>query len=63
MEPKDFSLLAAAIFAVVALLHLIRAVGQWPVVIDTASIPVWVSWVACVVTGALAAIGFAAARN
>jgi len=64
MTAKNFSLLAALIFAVVAVLQLIRAVSGAPVTIDTTiSIPLWASWVACVVAAILAWSGFAASRN
>jgi hypothetical protein len=64
MTAKNFSLLAALIFAVVAVLQLIRAVSGAPVTIGTTiSIPLWASWVACVVAAILAWSGFAASRN
>lgn len=64
MTAKNFSLLAALIFAVVAVLQLIRAVSGAPVTIGTAiSIPLWASWVACVVAAILAWSGFAASRD
>jgi hypothetical protein len=64
MTAKNFSLLAALIFAVVAVLQLIRAVSGAPVTIGTTiSIPLWASWVACVVAAILAWSGFAASRD
>jgi len=64
MTAKNFSLLAALIFAVVAVLQLIRAVSGAPVTIGTTiSIPLWASWVACVVAAILSWSGFAASRN
>jgi len=64
MTAKNFSLLAALIFAAVAVLQLIRAVSGAPVTIGTAfSIPLWASWVACVVAAILAWSGFAASRD
>jgi hypothetical protein len=64
MTAKNFSRLAALIFAVVAVLQLIRAVSGAPVTIGTTiSIPLWASWVACVVAAILAWSGFAASRN
>jgi hypothetical protein len=63
MTAKNFSLLAALIFAVVAVLQLIRAVSGAPVTIGTTiSIPLWASWIACVVAAILAWLGFAASR-
>jgi hypothetical protein len=64
MTAKNFSLLAALIFAVVAVLQLIRAVSGAPVTIGTTiSIPLWASWVTCVVAAILAWSGFAASRD
>lgn len=63
MDTRTFSLLASAIFALVAVAHLLRAVAGWPVVIDTTSVPLWVSWVACIAAAALAWLGYAAYRG
>ena len=55
MTAKSYSRLAALIFAVVAVLQVIRAVSGWPVTVGaTTSIPLWASWVACVIAGVLA---------
>jgi hypothetical protein len=63
MSAKSYSRLAALIFAVVAVLQLIRAVSGWPVTVGaTTSIPLWASWVVCVIAGVLAWIGFEASR-
>jgi hypothetical protein len=64
MNAKNFSLLAAAIFAIVAVLQFARAVSDVPVSIgSTISIPVWASWIACIVAAALAWLGFSASRT
>jgi len=64
MSAKDYSRLAAVIFAIVALLQLFRAVSGWPVTVGaTTSIPLWASWVACVVAAVLAWLGFNASRD
>jgi hypothetical protein len=63
MTANSYSRLAALIFVVVAALQLIRAVSGWPVTVGaTTSIPLWASWVACVIAGVLAWIGFDASR-
>jgi hypothetical protein len=62
MTAGHFSLLAALIFTLVAALQLVRAVRRWPVTIGTTSIPLWVSWVACVVAAVLAWLGLAASQ-
>ena len=63
MTTQSYCRLAALIFAVVAALQLIRAVSGWPITVGaTTSIPLWASWVACVIAGVLAWIGFEASR-
>jgi hypothetical protein len=63
MTAKNFSLLAAVIFAIVAVLQLLRAVSGSPVTIGTTiSIPLWASWIACIVAATLAWLGFNVSR-
>jgi hypothetical protein len=63
MTAKSYSLLAAAIFTIVAVLQLARATMAWEVTVGTATVPVWPSWIAFAVAGTLALVGFSAARN
>jgi len=53
MDQKTFTLIAGVIFAVVALLHLLRVYMAWPVMIGGWTVPMWVSWIALVVAGGL----------
>jgi hypothetical protein len=46
------------IFFVVALLHLLRLVGQWDVLIGSWHFPLWASLVAVFVVGFLSFAGF-----
>jgi hypothetical protein len=62
MVASNYSLLSAFIFTLVAVLQLVRALKGWPVTVGTTSIPLWVSWVACVVAAILAWLGFAASQ-
>jgi hypothetical protein len=63
MTAINYSRLAALIFAIVAVLQLARAVSGWPVTVGTSiSIPLWASWIACVVAAGLAWLGFDASR-
>ena len=63
MTAKNYSRLAALIFAIVAVLQLARALSGWPVTVGmTISIPLWASWIACVVAAGLAWLGFDASR-
>ena len=63
MNTASYARLAAAVFAVVALLQLARAVAGWSVVFEGMAVPVWASWIACVVAGVLAWLGFTASRR
>lgn len=60
MTARGFSRLVAVIFAIVALAHLLRALAGLDIVIGAQSIPIWASWVAAVVSGFLAYLGFTA---
>ena len=55
---KAYNMITAAIFAVIAVLHLLRIIFGWPAQIGGLDIPLWASWLALVVTGALAYFGF-----
>ena len=57
MTEKTFATIAAVIFAVVALLHQLRLVMGWSIVIDSWTVPMWLSWVGLVVAGGLAYFG------
>jgi hypothetical protein len=64
MTAKTYSRLAAAIFAIVALLQFARAASGWPIIVGpTIHMPLWASWIACVVAAGLAWLGFAASRT
>lgn len=58
-----YAQVSATIFGVVAFIQAIRAFNQWPVQIGPFAIPVWFSWLAVVVAGALCVWGFRSARR
>jgi hypothetical protein len=60
MNPISYSHLAGVVFALVAILQLVRALAGWPVQIGTTAIPVWASWLAFVIAAWLAWIGLTA---
>ena len=60
MTVKSYCRLAVAVFALIALLQLTRAVMGWPVTVSGHNVPLWASWIAFVVAGALSAIGWRA---
>ena len=63
MTAKDYSVLAAAIFTVVAVLQLTRALLGTEVTAGSVTIPVWASWIAFLIASLLAWLGFSAARG
>lgn len=52
---KPFTTLAIVVFLFVALVHILRLLLGWEVIVDGASIPMWAS-----VVGLLVAVGLAA---
>ena len=63
MTEKTFLMISAAIFGVVAVVHLVRILMDWSVVIDGWTIPMWVSWVGLIVSGGLSYYGATHARQ
>jgi hypothetical protein len=57
MSKRTFAAIAAVIFGIVALVHLLRIVMGWSVIIGTWEVPMWVSWVGFVVAGELGYYG------
>ena len=50
MTPRSYCQLAASLFAIIAVLQFIRAIGGFEIMVNgTISVPVWASWIACVV--------------
>jgi hypothetical protein len=63
MDPKNYSRLAAVVFAIVALLQLMRVLLAWEVTLNGIAIPLFASGIAVFVAAALAWLGFAASRG
>jgi hypothetical protein len=59
---KTYITVTAALFLVVAIMHLLRIIFGWSVEIGSLSIPFWVSWLGVLVAGALAYFGFTQRR-
>ena len=51
---KPFTTIAVGVFALVALLHILRLVFGWEVTFQEGVVPLWVSWLGVVVAGGLA---------
>ena len=52
---KPFTILAVLVFAIVAVVHLLRLIFGWEVTVNGAVVPIWLSAVGLVVAGGLAA--------
>jgi hypothetical protein len=63
MNPKSYFFLTAILFSIICLLQLSRIAFGWEVVIGGWSVPMWVSWLAVVVTAALTFFGFAYSKR
>ena len=63
MDARNYSRLAAVIFAVIALLQLLRTLLAWEITLDGVPIPLFVSGIACFVAAAMAWLGFGASRK
>jgi protein-S-isoprenylcysteine O-methyltransferase Ste14 len=60
---KPFTLIAALIFALVALLHVYRLFTQFQVVLGSHEIPMWVSYVGVLLPGLLAIMLYRESRS
>ncbi|MBP1777248.1 MAG: hypothetical protein H6Q86_3258 [candidate division NC10 bacterium] len=58
-----YALVSGTFFALVAVLQLVRVLRGWTIVINSFTLPVWVSGCAFVVAAALALWGFRAAKR
>jgi hypothetical protein len=63
MSTKTYALVTSVLFALIGLIHLLRVIFQWPMVIGTLDAPIWVSVVAAVVLGLLSYAGCRVARK
>jgi hypothetical protein len=57
-----YSVVSGIVFAIVAVIQIVRALNEWPVQIGPFAVPVWFSWVACVVAAGLAVWAFRGRR-
>ena len=53
MDQRAYNIITAVVFLIVAVLHLLRIIFGWPAQIGGLDIPLWASWLALVVAGAL----------
>ena len=50
--------ITGVVFGLIALVHALRLILDWPAQVAGWAVPVWVSWVAILVAGALCAWAF-----
>ena len=58
IDQKTYFLITSVIFLIIAVLHVMRIVLGWPAAIGGWEVPFWLSWVAVILAGYLAYIGF-----
>jgi len=51
---KPFTAMAAVVFALVALIQLLRVILGWTILINGSQIPIWASLLICIIAGVLA---------
>ena len=60
---RPFTLIAAIIFALMALAHVYRLVTHFQIIVGSHTIPMAVSWIALAVTGLLAVMLYKESRG
>lgn len=63
MGHRGYCLVSGALFALVALAHLLRIVNGLSIQVDGVAVPMMVSWIGVLVPAALAAWAFRIARR
>jgi len=63
MDKNQSLMLAAFIFGIIAVLHLLRAIFGWPARIANFDVPLWLSYIAVVVAAYLAWNMYNASKN
>jgi hypothetical protein len=63
MTPRIFSLIAAAVFLLIALGHALRLLFGCHVTVENVVVPIWISWIGLAIAAYLAYQGFRLART
>src|SRR5207245_7043078 len=63
LDVKPFTTIAIVLFSLVAVLHVLRLIFGWEVVINGLVMPMWASVVGLIVAGGLAVMGWREARQ
>ena len=59
---KPFTMIAVVLFALIAVVHLLRLFAGWEVIVSGIVIPVWISLPGVIIAGGLAAMVWREAR-
>ncbi len=57
MSQRVFAFATGAVFLLIALLHALRLIFGWEAILDGRVMPLWMSWVAIVISGYFAVQG------
>lgn len=63
MQPKTFFRITGFIFLIITVLHALRLIYGWQIVIGTLTIPLWISWLALIIAGLLSYTGLRLSRR
>lgn len=63
MKNSSYFRLSGLLFLIVFVLHLVRLIRGWEVVVDGVVVPMWISWIAVVLLGILAYSGLKGIKN
>jgi len=63
MDKNQSLMVAAVIFGIIAVLHLLRSIFSWPASIGAFNVPLWLSYIAVVVLGYLAWSMYSASKK
>jgi hypothetical protein len=63
MKQRSFSLTVTILFAVVGVMHALRLIFQWDVVIGGTALPMWFSVVAVIAAAYLVYSGYTLVKN
>jgi len=63
MQQKLFQVIAASIFGLISIVHIVRIVLGWEVHVGPTEIPFSISWAGLIVTAVLSVWGFASAAK
>ena len=63
MTRRAYCLISAAIFAIVALVHVLRAANHWVFQVGPLALPPWASWLGAMVAAGLSIWGMRLARR